>query len=164
MLYRTDRDAVDVFPALPGLRSSARGRRKGAQMVEFAVVAPILFLMLMGMFEIGRGLMVTELLTAGARAGARVGMIPGKSSTDVSTAAVTYMSTVGITGDSATVYVNDVAVSGSGTDPLTNAPSGSEVTVKLTVPVNKITWMPPGIFLGAASTLSLKGQFTLRRE
>lgn len=164
MLYRTCHHEVHAPSAGPGHRGGARGRRKGAQMVEFAIVGPILFLMLLGIFELGRGLMVTELLMAGARAGARVGIIPGKSSTDVKNAATTYMTSVGISGDTATVYVNDVAVSGSGTDPLTNATAGTEVTCRLTVPVSSITWLPQGMFLGSASGLSLKGQFTLRRE
>ena len=165
MLYHTDRDAVDVRPAIPGQsRGTARGRRQGAQMVEFAFVAPILFLLLLGIFELGRGLMVTELLMAGARAGARVGVIPGKSTKDVGTATTNYMSTLGITSDTATVYVNDIAIGGSGADPLTNASSGAEVTVKLSVPVSSITWLPQGMFLGSASNLSLTGQFTMRRE
>jgi Flp pilus assembly protein TadG len=133
-------------------------------MIEFAVVAPVLFLLLLGIFEIGRGLMVSELLLAGARAGCRVGVIAGKSSSDVKTATDAYLKAVGVQGDTATVLVNDVAVSGSGPDPLTNAPSGAEVTVRITVPVSSITWLPQGQFLGSSSTLSLKGQFTMRRE
>ena len=133
-------------------------------MIEFAVVAPVLFLLLLGIFELGRGLMVTELLMAAARAGCRVGVVAGKSSSDVIDATNKVLSTVGITGDTATVFVNDTQVSGAGTDPLTNAPSGAEVSVIVTVPVAKITWLPQGQFLGASSTLSLKGQFTMRRE
>jgi Flp pilus assembly protein TadG len=132
--------------------------RKGAHIAEFAFIAPWFFLILLGIFEVGRGLMVTELLAAGARAGCRVGVLPGKSSTDVQTAANNFLSSVGISGD--TVYVNGTAVSGTGTDPLTNAASGTEITVQVQVPVANITWMPVTNFL----TGNLSGQFTMRRE
>ena len=62
MLYRTHRGTVCECPA--------RGRREGSAMIEFAFVAPILFMLLLGIFELGRGLMVTELLTAASRIGA----------------------------------------------------------------------------------------------
>jgi Flp pilus assembly protein TadG len=45
--------------------------RRGASAVEFAVVAPFLFLTLVGMIEVGRVMMIQHLLTASAREGAR---------------------------------------------------------------------------------------------
>lgn len=137
----------------------AAGRRRGAVMVEFAMVAPVLFMIVFAVFELGRALMVAQLLTAGARVGCRVGIIEGKSSSDVKSATNTYLQSVGITGDVATVLVNDVAVGSS--DTLASAAANSEVTVKVVVDVAKVTWFPRATFL---SGKSLTGQFTMRRE
>src|SRR5947209_7688290 len=101
-----------------------RTPRWGAAMIEFALVAPILFMIVFAIFELGRALMVTELLTAGARVGCRAGIIAGKSSADVKTATDAYLTSVGITGDVATVLVNDVAV--GATDTLAAAAPGAE--------------------------------------
>ena len=58
---------------------SGRGRRvrgeRGATIVEFAVVAPLLFFMLGGMLDIGLTVLGRSVATGAAREGARVGII-----------------------------------------------------------------------------------------
>ncbi len=44
-------------------------------MVEFAIVAPIFFLLIFGMIEFGRVVMVQQLLTNASREGARLGVL-----------------------------------------------------------------------------------------
>ena len=51
-----------------------RSIRRGASTVEFAFVAPVFFVMVLGIFEIGRACMVTELLTEAARRACREGV------------------------------------------------------------------------------------------
>ncbi len=46
-------------------------KRRGAATVEFAIVAPILFLFVFGVIEYGRALQVKQVLTNTAREGAR---------------------------------------------------------------------------------------------
>ncbi|HEV3443576.1 MAG TPA: TadE family protein, partial [Gemmataceae bacterium] len=48
-------------------------RRRGVSSVEFAFVAPIFFLMLLGLIELSRGLMVKHMLLNAARQGCRIG-------------------------------------------------------------------------------------------
>jgi len=62
----------------PGMR-----RRRGAAAAEFAVVAPIFLLMVFGIVEIGRGLMVQQLLTNASRVGARRAVMLSASNSDV---------------------------------------------------------------------------------
>src|SRR5947209_2332932 len=52
-----------------------KNARPGATSVEFAVVAPILFLLMLAIFEFGRAFMVTGLLTDAARRGCRKGIV-----------------------------------------------------------------------------------------
>ncbi len=65
------------------------GRRRAASAVEFAIVAQIFFVFVLGFIELGRGFMVQHLMTNAARQGCRVAVIEGKSSSDVSAAVFT---------------------------------------------------------------------------
>jgi Flp pilus assembly protein TadG len=47
------------------------GRRRGVSLVEFAVVAPVFFLVLLGILEYARFLFVVQMLNNAAREGAR---------------------------------------------------------------------------------------------
>src|SRR6266850_5882651 len=79
--------------------ASRLGRRPhGAAAVEFAVVAPLLFLVvILPTFEFGRGLMVAELVTNAARSGCRVGILPGNSNSSITSAVNTSLTEQGIT-------------------------------------------------------------------
>ena len=60
-------------------RASNRKTRRAAAVVEFAVVAPVLFLLVFGMIEFGRMVMVQQVLTNASREGARVGILDGST-------------------------------------------------------------------------------------
>src|SRR4051794_25542631 len=51
------------------------GRRRGATAVEFAVVAPVMFALVLGIVEVGRAFMVQHLLTDVARDSARYAVV-----------------------------------------------------------------------------------------
>ena len=48
-----------------------RRKRRGAAVVEFAIVAPLFFLLIFGMIEYGRMVMVQQVITNASREGAR---------------------------------------------------------------------------------------------
>src|SRR5262249_24414402 len=58
-------------------------RRRGAAVAEFAAGAPVLALLMMGMLELGRAVMVKESLTNAARKGCRTASLPGRASASV---------------------------------------------------------------------------------
>jgi Flp pilus assembly protein TadG len=124
--------------------------------VEFALVAPIFFLIVLGSFEIGRACMVTELLTEAARQACRQSVIEGTSSATVQAAAINYLTSVGINGESADLYVNDQPI---GKTDLSSMPAYTEITVVVSVPASSVTWAPTWFVTG-----SLSGQYTMRRE
>jgi Flp pilus assembly protein TadG len=136
-------------PFLPANRS-----RSGATSVEFAIVAPVFFLMIFGLVEVCRGLMVVHLLSNAARLGVRAGVIEGQSTADIQATVGSALAAVGIDPGPVTVRVNDGATDASAANP------GDEITVLVTVPVSKVTWFPGGSFLSG----NLSGQYTLRRE
>ncbi len=134
-----------------------KSRRRGASLVEFAFVAPVFFLVALGIFEFARVLMVIDMLTEAARQGCRQGVIEGTSSAAIQQAATNYLTSVGINGESAGVSVNGQPVNQV---DVQNYPAYTDINVIVTVPVNSITWVPAGFLSG----MTLHGQFTMRRE
>lgn len=135
---------------------SHRFSRRGASLVEFAFVAPVFFMMVLGLIEIGRACMVTELLTEAARRACRAGVIEGSSSAQMQSAASDYLSSVGINGETANVYVNDQP---AGSTNVSTMPAYTEMTVVVIVPISDVAWTPIWFVPG-----SLSGQYTMRRE
>jgi len=63
-----------------------RVARRGAAVVEMAVVAPLFILALVGMLELGYAYMVKQTTTLAAREGSRAGVLPGGTLDDIHTA------------------------------------------------------------------------------
>lgn len=106
-------------------------------MVEFAFVAPVLVLLVFGMIEFGRMVMVQQVLTNAAREGARVGILDDATAVDVETVVNDYLASSSIAG--ATVTVTP--------DPPSNAGYGEAVTVTVDVPFGQVSWLPSPMFL-----------------
>lgn len=142
-----------VSLACPRWRGRGR-KRAAATTVEFAVVAPIFFVLVLGMVEVGRGLMVQHLLLNAARQGCRAGILPSNGNTDISNAVSSTLAPAGITTQSVSVTVNDASADAS------TASTGSDVTVSISVPVSSVTWLPVGRFLSG----NVSAQYTLRKQ
>ncbi|MGH2428018.1 MAG: TadE/TadG family type IV pilus assembly protein [Candidatus Limnocylindria bacterium] len=63
-------------------RSLRARRARGQALVEFALVAPIFFLLLIGLVEGGRYVFYSDMLNHATREGARYGIVHGSNSTD----------------------------------------------------------------------------------
>ena len=134
----------------------SRGRwlaapRRGAAAVEFAVMAPLLFLLVFGMIEVGRGLMVQQLLSNAARDGARSAILEGATVEDVEASVAGYLGDSNISGVEVTVKPA----------PLTLAQGGDPVQVTVRVPFTAVSWLPSPRYLDAAT---LSAAVTMRRE
>src|SRR3954468_10770266 len=89
-------------------------RRRGAAVPEFALVAPIFFMMVVGFIEFGRALMVQQVLINASRVGARMASTTGSTSAAVQTAVRDYASGVAVPGVTVTVSPNPAtAVAGT---------------------------------------------------
>jgi Flp pilus assembly protein TadG len=119
--------------------------------VEFAIVAPLFFLLVFGMIEFGRMVMVQQVLTNASREGARRAVLSGVSDTDVEATVENYLANASISGATVTVA--------------TQAPTPPDTAeariVTVTIPFNQVSWLPTPIFLGS-NTLS--ASTTMRRE
>ena len=107
-------------------------RRRGAAAVEVALIAPLMLLFTFGMIEISRMMMVKNAATQASREGARVAVLPGSESDDVRARVQEELSIMSI--DVATIELDPEIIS--------NAPPGSNVTVRVRVNPDDVSWVP----------------------
>jgi len=128
-------------------RRAASGRvRRAIAAVEFAVLAPFLFTLATGAFEVGRGIMVRQILTDAARKACRNGALPGQASSDITSDVNDILSDNSVPTSSATITI---LVNGQSVDAST-AQQGDQVSVKVAVPFNKVSWTPLFFFTNAS--------------
>lgn len=126
-----------------------RAERRGAVLIEFALVAVVFFTVVFAVIEFGRAVMVENLLYAAAREGARTGVPQGATSSQVQTAVQNYLTNGGITASAATISVNlDYQI----TTP--NAGPVNTVSVSVSIPYSSISWVPNSWFFGSSATMS----------
>ncbi len=87
-----------------------RSRRRGAAIVEFAVVLPLLLLLLFGIIEFGWLFMVRQTLVNAAREGCRVAVLRTSTDADVATRIQEVMDPFGASGGGGWSYTaSDIA-------------------------------------------------------
>jgi Flp pilus assembly protein TadG len=132
-------------------RRLVRGvRRSGVAAVEFAIVAPIFFLLVMGIIEVGRALMVQQVLINASRVGARRAVMLSSTEAEAVSAAEQYAAGVGISGVAVEVTP----------DPST-AGAGDAVTVDVSISYGAVSWLPSPWFMGGKT---LSSASVMRKE
>jgi Flp pilus assembly protein TadG len=131
-----------------GGRGRARtGRSRGIAAVEFAMVAPLLGMLVLGMLELSRGMMVKQTLCDAARKGCRTGILHQYGNSDIINDATNIMTDNGYDSTkfnppslgSITITVTDP--SGNTLADALDAPEGSTVTVQVSIPISSVTWV-----------------------
>ncbi len=136
---------------LPKSRNSNRhgSNRHGVTAVEFALTAPIVFLLLMGALEFSRANMLRHTTVVAATEGARRSIIPGATAKECRDAAARELAAVGF--PSADILI----------DPPTILADTSQVTVSVSVPLSgKNGFVLPRFLKGA----KIEKAVTLQRE
>ena len=128
----------------------SRAERHGVAAVEFAIVAPVFFLLVIGFIELGRGLMVQQVLTNASRVGVREAISLHGTSDAAVDAAVEYAEGVSVSGVAVTVTPDPSSVS-----------AGTEITVKTSVSYADISWVPSPWFMGGTT---LEAESVMRKE
>src|SRR5438094_968618 len=130
--------------------------RRGAAALEFCLVAGLLFLIFLGMIEVGRAMMALGGVANAARMGARAGAITSGSHSDVVAAVATCLGQAGLdSGYQVEVTVNGVVVTDDSSFGA-NASPGVPISVQVRVPYSSVTWLPAGtrIFLSPQQGLT----------
>jgi Flp pilus assembly protein TadG len=117
-------------------------RRRGTATVEFAIVAPVLIVLAMGLIEVTRAVQVKNTLTDAVRSGCRLAIQPGASNAVVVANINQVLTNAGIpTGDvTVTIQVNGT------TADVSTAVQGNMVSVKIGLPVDDVAWVIPMFF------------------
>jgi Flp pilus assembly protein TadG len=126
------------------VRPHKRAKRRGTSAVEMAFIAPVFLTLVLGIIEASRLGMVSQLLTTAAREGCRVAVIDGSTATDVQTRIDAVLSGSGIS-------VGTITPTCPSPYSWDSAPSGTAITVSLSVPYNSVSWLPTPYFLNGAT-------------
>jgi Flp pilus assembly protein TadG len=117
------------------LRTTRRTRkhapRLGAVLVEFALAAPITFVMVFALIEFSRVAMLTNTAENAAYEGCRAAIIPGGTAAKARTAASRLMSSVGAVNPTITIT------------PATITEATEEITVEVSLSLNSNAWLIP---------------------
>ena len=135
---------------------------EAAQLVEFALVLPLLMLVMLGIAEFGFIFQRSEVVTNAAREGARMAVLPGYTAADVDARVRVYLTQgrVPTTSTNPGIAVSDVTVPvGAGLAPI----SAKRVTVTYT---HTYTFLPKiATWFGATyTTVPLKAVAEMRKE
>jgi hypothetical protein len=140
-------------------------RRRAIAAVEVALFAPLFFVLIVGMFEVSRALLVKEILTNAARKACRTAILPGAAWSDVAAgSAGSELYDILVTDNgfrwsdiTATVVVTDTSGNSTsliGSDAngvLQNAAWGDKIAVKVSIPASATTWGPGAVFLNSST-------------
>lgn len=133
------------------MRPNRKPARTGAAVVEFAIVGPLMIMLTMGMMEVGRAVMVKQVMVNASREGARMAILPSASSQTVIAQVQAQLAASSINGTTVTI-----------TPPsLDNAPAGTPVTVAISVNASQVSWIPNPAF---TLNRTISTATTMRRE
>jgi Flp pilus assembly protein TadG len=125
---------------LPARRNGAesnRSRRRGIAAVEFAVLAPFMTIVVLGTFELARGIMVKQVLNDAARRGVRIGVQPLKANSDVTTGVNNILTDNGFSSSIATITIQVNGVTAN----CNTAVQNDKISVKVSIPTSSTFWV-----------------------
>ena len=122
--------------------------RCGATLVEFAIVVPMIFILFFASVEFSRVAMIRHTIDNAVYEASRKAIVPGGTASEAQTEARRALTAIGVVGASIEVLPNRIDS------------STPQVTVRITVPVDRNSYVPPQFFAGR----SLVRELTLSRE
>lgn len=125
-----------------------RANRTGATAVEFAIVAPLLFLFVLGIIDFSRANIIRNTAENACYEGARAGIVPGSTAEKIKTAVAEMLSDVRITNSVVTVT------------PSVLQETTPKVTVTIEVPLSRNLYASSPLL----SSMTIRRSCTLSRE
>jgi len=139
-------------------RRTSVGSERGAELIEFAIVLPVLLLIVMGIVDFGFMFQRYVVLTNAAMEGARVAVLPGYGDADITSRVRAYATDGGVPG-TVTVTPGNVTVPGPGG---TTWPA-RQVTVTYDYGFNYLGPIA-SLFGGGSRTVTLTARSTMRNQ
>ena len=149
---------------------SAAGARRGSTLVQTAIVLPMVLLLLFGILEYSRYVMLLQVMNNAAREGCRYavmhtdavvinGVTYGNNTSDVTTLVSNCLAGQALSGQTVSVYGSDALGVSNGT-AWQNTTSGNWITVRITG--NFVSILPS--FLHLASAVPITAESVMRSE
>jgi len=136
------------------------GDDRGAELIELALVLPILLFVAAGIMEFGFLFQRAEVVTNAAREGARIATLPGYATADVEARVRNYLAASGLTcgaGCAIVLAYSDEALSGASVRVAT-------VTVALPVPSVILATVAPLVRGSGFGSVTLRARSVMRVE
>ena len=138
--------------------------RKGQALTEFALILPVLFLLIAGIVELGRGWNIKQAVTDAAREGARwTVIVDGSTTTDISDRIKQRLTLANIptTDPPTTISITPAAFFKC---PGGTVGNGAEMTVLVTTRY-RMGWVGALLsWVGGSNTITIASQATMRNE
>jgi len=149
------------MPAKPARRKQ---RRKGAALVEMALVLPIFCMVVFGIVEFGRAFMIGQLVTNAAREGVRQAVTGDYTNSQITADIKSFLLASGkINGNDVTITYTVTPAAGNPAvagNEVSNCTSKDLISVKVSIPFSKVSLIPPTYL----KTTALSGQASMRFE
>ncbi|MDA1251585.1 MAG: TadE/TadG family type IV pilus assembly protein [Planctomycetota bacterium] len=137
--------------------------RRGAAVVEMAMVLPIFVMVVLGIVEFGRAMMVGQMVTNAAREATRLAIVDGSSNSSVTAWVESFLNdTLGVNASDVNVVITVDPAPGNDDplDKIEDAQARDLVTIKVDVPFDKVSYIPGDYLSGK----KLKAQSAMRHE
>jgi Flp pilus assembly protein TadG len=134
-------------------RKQQTGKRRGAALVEFALLIPVLLTLLLGIWELGRMVETQQIISNAAREGGRMASTGNLTNDQVITGVRNYLLTSGLpaaVGNNATITVANKT---SNLDAA-SANQEDQMHVTVTVNYNDVRWTALNLIAGPNTTIS----------
>lgn len=138
--------------------------RKGQALAEFALILPVLFLLIAGIIELGRGWNIKQAVTDAAREGARYTVIADASTTTNVTNKIKARLALASIVTTAPTTTIDITPAGFFKCPGGTVGNGAEMTVLVTTKY-RMGWIGALLqWAGGSSTITISSNATMRNE
>lgn len=125
--------------------------RPGVAIVEFAVTFPILLVLILGIWELGRMIQVQQVVNNAAREGARQASTGARTVSQIQTYVTSYLQSNGMNPTGVEVLYSNITQPAV-TDP-TSAAQMDEIQITIRLPHSNVDWNPVSVSLTGVTTL-----------
>ncbi len=140
-------------------RAIRRGDRRGAAVIEFALVAPLFLLLLAGIIEFGQVFRIEHMLSNASRRGARSAIVDGATSSQVKQMIRTHCMQI-LRVDESDITV-EIAVNGTVGADLSQAVEQDEISISVSIPYSEAG---VGFYANTFSNATLSSTCILEHE
>jgi Flp pilus assembly protein TadG len=135
-----------------------RKNRRGAAAVEFALVATVFFMFVFAIFEIGRLVMLQQIMGEACRQGARRAILENATESGVVSQVQARLTANSIPGSTVTITWPNKA-----TQPnMANLGFQDPITVRATVPYSDVSWLVP-TWVSQSAVMQAQAQMRIER-